>query len=196
MIPTLDKILKVMKDKGFVVFENPSGFDLNIVGIRTASIEANKFDDFICLFYKVENNWFFACFPATTDPGTFYRLNPINNEGTAILKPGQYRAAFKLGLHRGKYKALTQKNNMTVYRDSNKDNLLDTENVKEETGMFGINLHRANEKGLSINVDKYSAGCQVIQNDIHFNFIIEICERAKSFYSDSFTYTLLEEKDF
>lgn len=36
--------------------------------------------------------------------------------------------------------------------------------VTEDAGLFGINIHRANENHRSINVDKWSAGCQVLQN--------------------------------
>lgn len=45
--------------------------------------------------------WNYFVFPATTDPGTFYRENPLSVKGTAIMKPGQYRGAYMIGRHRG-----------------------------------------------------------------------------------------------
>lgn len=96
--PSVDKIVKVMKKKRYKVFENLKGHDLNLVGIRTSSIEANTFDDWLTVFYKFDNVWNSFAFPATTDPGTFYRKEPLNVKGTAVMKPGQYRGAYKIGL--------------------------------------------------------------------------------------------------
>ena len=59
--PSVDKIVKVIKKKGY---------DLNLVGIRTSSIEANMFDDWLTVFYKFDDVWNFFAFPATTDPGS------------------------------------------------------------------------------------------------------------------------------
>jgi hypothetical protein len=47
--------------------------------------------------------------PATTDPGTFWLRNLMNPQGTAIVKQGQYIGSHGIGMHRGKYLALTQK---------------------------------------------------------------------------------------
>ena len=193
--PSVDKIVKVIKKKGYKVFESPKGHDLNLVGIRTSSVEANMFDDWLTVFYKFDNVWNFFAFPATTDPGTFYRKEPLNVKGTAVMKPGQYRGAYKIGLHRG-YKALEQKKAMTVYRDANRDKFLDTTGVKEDAGNFKTNIHRSNAHRPSTVVGKWSAGCQVLQEPDHFSFLLALCERGKEKFGNSFTYTLLEEKDF
>ena len=193
--PKVDEIINVMNDKGYKIFKNSKGHDLNIVGIRSSSIEAEKFNDWLTVFYMFDDIWNYFAFPATTDPGTYYRLNPINVRGTAVLKPGQYRSAYKIGKHRG-YKALQQHKEMTVFRDANRDNILDTRGMDEETGIFGINIHRANAYRPSTVVGKWSAGCQVLQDPDHFQFLLTLCERGKEKFDNSFTYTLLEENDF
>ena len=193
---SLKRIIEVMESKGYKVWKNPKGHDLNIVGIRTKDMTANCFNDWITLFYVFEDIWSFVVFPATTDPGTFYRKNPGNVNGTAILKLGQYRGAFKVGSHRGKYTALVQQKPVTVYRDANRDEVLDVAGMAEETGLFGINIHRANPARASARVDTWSAGCQVMRDPDHFAFFMMLCERGKEKFGNSFTYTLLQEDDF
>ena len=56
---------------------------------------------------------------------------------------GQYRKSHKLRLHAGKYMALGQQNPVTVYRDNDRDHNYDLDESKTETGLFGINIHRA-----------------------------------------------------
>ena len=192
---SLKRIIEVMESKGYKVWRNPKGHDLNIVGIRTKDMTANCFNDWITAFYLFQDAWSFFAFPATTDPGTFYRLNPENVKGTAILKPGQYRGAYKIGMHKG-YKALEQQRPVTVYRDANRDEVLDVSGMTEETGIFGINIHHANAVRASTEVGKWSAGCQVFQDPDHFAFFLTLCERGKEKFGNSFTYTLLEENDF
>lgn len=190
-----EHIIRIMERKGYKVFKNASGYDLNLVGIRTADMTANSFNDWLCVFYLFDGHWNFFAFPATTDPGTFYRENPINVKGTAILKPGQYRGMWKIGKHKGQ-KAFVQAKPCTVYRDANRDNILDTEGMEEDTGYFGINGHRSNAIKASLQVDKWSGGCQVWQDPFQHFFAISLGEAAVKKFGNSFTYTLLTEKDF
>ena len=185
-----------MRSKRYRVFQDTRGHDLNIVGIRTADFKANKFNDWMTVFYIFDGVWNFFAFPATTDPGTFYRENPLNVKGTAVMKPGQYRKAYRIGTHRN-YKALQQQGPITVYRDANRDRFLNTRGMEEQTGNnFGINIHRANSHRASTVVGKWSAGCQVFQDPDHFLFLLSLCERGREKYGNSFTYTLLEQADF
>ena len=110
------------------------------------------------------------------------------------MKPGQYRGAYKIGRHRG-YKALQQKGPITVFRDANRDETIDTTGVAEDTGIHAINIHRASAYRASVEVGKWSAGCQVVQDPDHFAFILSMCERARNKFGNSFTYTLLEERE-
>ena len=188
-----------MESKGYKYFTG-GDYDVNIIGVRNSETKnrvTNAFDDCITLSYKVEGEWKFHCFKATTDPGTHWVENVINEDGVAILKPGQYRRSHKLRLHQGKYLALGQKSPVKVYRDDNRDSKYDLleENVQE--GIFGINIHRATSRsgGTSTRIDKWSAGCQVIANNDDWHEFLDICQTAREIWGNSFTYTLLESKD-
>jgi hypothetical protein len=185
-------VIRAMEAKGHKVFrDDTKGFNLNIVGIRNPGGTPNRFDDQIVVFWKFENKWNFKKFKATTDPGLAYLNQPISQFGTAILKEGQYSGAYRIGMHQGKYKALVQAAPLTVIRDFNRDNKLDYSSGKEQTGFFGINIHRANASGESTFVNKWSAGCQVFANSSQFTEFIKLCENSIANWGNSFTYTLL-----
>ena len=190
----LQNILRVMARKNYIISQEP--FKLNIVGIRSKNNTPNSFDDTINIFYKDNTGtWIFKSYPATTDPGSPYLNAPINIKGTAILKPGQYINSHKIGLHRNEYKALVQQRPVIVMRDANKNNVLDFTSGKEDTRLFGINIHRASQTGTSKTVGKYSAGCQVFSNINDFNEFLQMCEKHKGLHGNNFTYTLLIEND-
>ncbi len=194
--PTLETTLSAMGNKGYRIFRNETGFDLNIVGIRTKELQANRFDDFLTIFYRIHGEWLFNVFKCTTDPGAYWLKNPMSGKGTAILKEGQYRNAYRVGKHRGQYEALVQNSPLTVIRDVTRDKKLDLKSGHEETGMFGINIHRASKFHESIQVDKWSAGCQVICDPAQYQFFMKLCRLGRESFGNSFTYTLLHELDF
>jgi hypothetical protein len=121
----------------------------------------------------------------------------MKKEGVAILKPGQYRGSHKIRLHAGKYEALGQKKPVKVYRDNNRDDNYDLleENVQE--GLFGINIHRATGRSgkTSTQIDKWSAGCQVIANNDDWHKFLGVCKNSSDIWGNSFSYTLIESKD-
>ena len=199
---TREQIETTVKAKGYKWFEDNSnkGYDVNIVGVRNSETNGrvtNAFDDCMTISYKVEGEWKFHCFPCTTDPGTHWVENILNDRGVAILKPGQYRGSHKLRLHQGKYLALGQKKPMKLYRDANLDGKYDLieESVREE--LVGINIHRATSRagGKSSRIDKWSAGCQVIADNDDWHEFLDICQAAREIHGNSFSYTLLESKD-
>lgn len=158
---------------------------LNFVGIRSKANKPNEFDDLFGLIQNGTIRWF-SC---TTNPGTHWLKNLLNPKGAALLKPGQYIDTWKIGLHQGKYKAFVQAKPVTVYRDANKNDFAEETSVTD-TGLFGINIHRANDKMVSKIIDKWSAGCQVLNNPADFNIALQQGEDSKLNY---FTYTLLKE---
>ena len=193
---TLENVRSVMEKKGFTFFESGT-YNLNIVGIRRGTSESNKFDDYLLVFYKnIIEEWIKDVYPITTDPGKHWLLNPLNPKGTAILVPGQYRSTWKIAKHQGKYEALCQRKPVRVWRDNNKDKVLDFYSSPEYPGYFGINIHRSNPYTESSQVDRWSAGCQVFKKVEDFNSFMASCKNAASLYGDRFTYTLLEEQDF
>ena len=197
--PTRQQIEEALKVKNYKWFEK-GDYNLNIVGVRnseTLNKVTNKFDDYITLSYKIDGKWQFHYFDCTTDPGTHWVENVMNDKGVAILKPGQYRSSHKIDLHQGKYEALRQQKSLEVYRDGNKDGIYDCLEEDVEKGIFGINIHRATAKehGKSTRIDKWSAGCQVISSSDDFAVFMKICRQARDVWSNNFTYTLIESED-
>lgn len=190
---TLKSIKEALTRKDAPLFKGE--MNLTLVGIRSADMAANTFNDRLCVLYQDDKNAYqMEQFPITTDPGVYYREHPINVLGTAILKPGHYKGCWQIGAHRGQYTALVQRGEMTVYRDNNKDAKLDI-GIAEETGFFGINLHHAALNGFTLKTDKWSAGCQVFASIDDFNHAMELVQRSAKIYGNRFSYTLLEEKD-
>ncbi len=195
-----EKIKAVMDSKGYKYFENDN-YDVNIIGVRnsaTGTEVTNRFDDIMTISYKDENGeWHYNEYSCTTDPGDDWVDNPMLEIGVAILKPGQYRGSHKIRLHGGKYTALGQKKDVTVYRDKNKDGKYDFDESSTTTGLYGINIHRATalEGKTSTYVDKWSAGCQVIANNDDWHEFLGICQEARAVWGNSFSYTLIESKD-
>lgn len=186
-------LISVLKKKNYKVFEEP--YKLNIVGVRQNSAESNKFDDKIYAFWKDDKNqWNGKWWTATTDPGTYYLKNPLSKLGAAILKEGQYIDSWKFGKHKGQYDALTQSKPVTVIRDYDRNAILDFNNGREETGLFGINIHKAGKD--SQDVGQWSAGCQVFQKSDDFESFMELVRKQLQKYGNKFTYTLIDERAY
>lgn len=185
---------KIFADKGYAFFTRGE-YNLNIIGVRHKGAKVtNHFDDCIVVIYNTatEKN-VKRVFTCTTLPGKKAMEHPTAIKGTAILKEGQYRGAYKIGYHKGKYKALTQAKPLPVYRDGNKDNTFDLNPISIDKGIFGINIHKAGDN--STLVDGWSYGCQVLSKSIDFNALMRLVERSASIYGNSFTYTLINEED-
>lgn len=189
----MNTVKEALQKKGYKIFMRP--YELNIIGVRSDNVKPNSFDDVIYVFFQDKVGKLTQHkFSATTDPGTYWLKNPMNPQGTAILKEGQYIGSHGMGMHRGKYLALVQKRPVTVMRDYDRNATLDFLNGKPDTGLFGINIHRASENGTTKTVDQYSAGCQVFANATEFILFLSLCEKHKALYGNDFTYTLIDER--
>src|SRR5690606_12369635 len=104
-----------------------------------------------------------------------------------------YRSSYRIGLHRNSYTALVQAKPVTVIRDFDRDAILDYDSGREETGFFGINIHRASATGESTRVDKWSAGCQVFANIHQYSEFLKLCRLATSNWGEQLTYTLIRQ---
>lgn len=192
MMPVLQQACERM---GYAFFINGQ-YNLNLIGVRKDDTRSNEFkDDFYMIFR--DNNDLFQCYclKCSTTPGLYYRKHPMNPKGTAILKKGQYRGGWRIGLHHG-YRALVQAIPLPLWRDNDHDEIVDIgENLSMD--MAGINIHRAtNILGkTSTYVDKWSAGCQVIASYKDFEFLMSIVDKSAAKYGDRFTYTLFDESD-
>ena len=190
-------IKKIMRKKGYAYFTKGL-YNLNIVGIRKDNNKkiTNKYDDILVVIYQTSKGWIKDYYNITTEPGDYYMRKQLGNpKGTAILVPGQYRGCWEIGKHNGKYTALVQKKPVKVYRDGNKDDIYDMEPETINNGLFGINIHRSNQRFTRDTVDMYSAGCQVFNDYNDFNKFMATCEEQHKRYGNSFTYTLIDEKD-
>ena len=189
----LPLILEHLKSLHYEVFDN-GDFDLNLFGIR-CSINTNTFDDILGCAYREDDAWKVEYWPATTDPGYYHLKNPQNIRGTAILVPGQYRGVWSLDLHQKKYMALCQRNGpVKVYRDANRDTVLDLNSNTISEGFYGINIHKAGV--VSSRVDRWSAGCQVLAKEEDFDRLLKLCRSQVALHGwDKFTYTLINKTD-
>ena len=174
-------------------------YNLNIIGVRnllSGNKQDNTFNDALVLIYKENDNVLIKdIWEITTDPGIKSLKSFSNTKGCAILVPGQYRGAYQIGLHQGKYEALVQRKPVKVFRDGNKDDILDFCPKTIDEGLFGINIHRSNPNTESTIVDGWSAGCQVYKKADNFNEFMKVCHKAKDIYGNSFTYTLITTDD-
>ena len=186
-----------MSEKGYTFFDGNKKFNLNLIGIRRDNAGTNKFDDFMVVLYKGEGlKEICKVYPITTDPGEHWLKHPINPKGTAVLVPGQYRGTWKLGKHQNNYEALVQRKPVKVWRDNNKDEVIDYQQLKlVNEGYFGINIHRSNPYTQSYLVNKWSAGCQVFQKIEDYKEFMELCKNSSALYGNSFSYTLVTEQD-
>jgi hypothetical protein len=193
---TLAKVQEVFEEKKYAFFTQ-GNYNLNIIGVRSPIQVANSFDDYMLVIYKKFDKWLINEYPITTDAGLYWLEHPMNRKGTALLVPNQYRSTYKIDGHgTTRYEAVCQRlGEVEVYRDDNKDQILDFDDATKEWGMFGINIHRSHPYHEREHVNKYSAGCQVFKNIHDFNEFLSLCRTSSNLYGNSFTYTLLLEKD-
>jgi hypothetical protein len=194
-----EQIERAVKSKGYVWFEDRSnkGYDVNIVGVRNnaptvADKVTNVFDDHITISFKINGEWQFFCWSATVDPGKKGVQQFANKKGVARLVPNQYRGAYSIDKHGGKYTALCQRlKPVTVYRDADRN--LTFDESKLDTGMFGINIHKAGRD--STWVENWSEGCSVFKRSMDFDSFMKILQQARKIWGNKFTYTLIESTD-
>ena len=201
---SFEDVVDTMKAKGYDLYETTNQkVDLNLIGIRSLDLGSNEFNDLLFVAYK-RDRWTIIKTPFTSDPGVYYRNTPINPRGTAIVKPGQYKNAFKLGIFKG-YDCLRQHSALDYWRvrldfwedQTNMEILMadpDSLNLPHETGVIGSHMHMASQKVRSTLINKWSAACQVIPETPIYKAIIALSKEQSKWY-DKFTYTLINESD-
>jgi hypothetical protein len=195
MKETLKDIIGSAQKLGYNIDKRPN--KLNIIGVRNSNATSQeKFDDLIAYFtYDKNGNLVGKLVPGTTDPSTVFLKSPINVKGAAILKSGQYKDAYAIGLHRNQYEALVQVKPVTVIRDADRNALINYF-APTQTGLYGINIHKA-QKGKNnediIGTD--SAGCQVFRNLTDYMDMMRMAQTSRKNHGNSFTYTLIDQRD-
>ncbi|MBE9208222.1 peptidoglycan-binding protein [Nostoc sp. LEGE 06077] len=159
------KIVKYMLAQNYQVFTAPKEYNIVYVeGIdgdwNLNSDTPNAFNDRRIVIEvvngtpKIVDHW-----QATTEPGRYYTVNPMNPGGAARIKFGQYKA-WAVGLHGNaeRHEALVQVAPITVHRDFNKD--FQRTGDKLDTGLFYVNQHWGYDAP-SNDIKNASAGCLV-----------------------------------
>lgn len=193
--PTTNEIKKVMLSLGMKVFTKP--FDMTLGGIRTKDNASGKFNDWLFMIYHDGKGVLNGIVEkGTTDAGLYYRLNPLNVNGTAIIQHSvQHKGCYtymKKGGHNGQ-EAFRQTGLMKYWRDADRDIYLDFDG-KEFTAIFNTNGHDMGTVGN--DVGKWSAGCWGSTNAIMDKFYnlakIQIAEG----HGKVFSFAMLHENDF
>lgn len=184
----------VYQKKGYPWWTKP--YDLNLFGVRAEGFHPDVFDDRIGIAYvdKFGNRLIFEV-AATTDPGLYYLNNPMNSKGCAYLKPGYYKGSHCLGIHKG-YAAIVQCGPVTVYRIRKLKDISCLDMMLHDTGIHGINIHRALAEGLAVSVGKFGAGCQVTPWAADLNYMRALLTMQKKHIgTDKISYALIEQQD-
>jgi hypothetical protein len=188
-----DRLKNISSRLGYPFYDT-GDYNLNIIGIRTKDARSNLFNDWLCFAFRQNDYPLLLAFQATTDPGVYWRQNPMNIDGTAIVVPGHYPKMWTIGKHRGKYDALVQRGIVRVWRDNNKDEILDMDPLGPvQDGYFGINLHHGGVSPGEVN--QWSAGCQVFAKSDDFDLAMAVIRRSVIEHGPYFSYTLLTETD-
>lgn len=188
-----ENILKTFEKRGYKFFMSP--FSVNVYGVRMKT-GTNDFDDYICVAYYDDHGCFMNhIFNATTDPGEHWLRDPMRSTGCAIMVPGQYRGAYKIGPHgRKRYDAGRQYKEIPVYRDNNRDS---EHNFDPDTIDFGIHYTNIHHAWSAKKVGKNSAGCMVIKSKSKFeNEFMPLIRKSTAKYGKTFTFTLFTKEDF
>jgi hypothetical protein len=190
---TIEVLKKTIARMGYKWFEDQP----NIIGIRSKLNVADVFNDVLCIVYKVDNKEVLYTATITTDPGVTYQQKLLNPKGCAAIVPNQYINAYKLGLHQGKpdHRALVQVGKIKVYRDGDKDGILELDPNTIEEGLFGCNIHGASKnQDLTVKIGPWSAGCQVHNRWSKKEEMCDIIKMYEKINKGLVSYTLLKEE--
>jgi hypothetical protein len=193
--PKIDKMIKYMKSKGYVVYEGIGVLNiLSMQSIKKDSGEiSNKFDDILNLFFKNENgNWNLFEYKITTMAG-FVPGTTNLPQNVALLSLGQYIDQGEIVV-KSRYKYL-KLNRSTVHRNNNL-NRYNFYSPKSPT-RYGMSISRSTDSGSAENVYNYSEGSQVFKMASQYQQFIDFCDAQITLSNkNSFTYTLCRQSDF
>ncbi|UBF29887.1 hypothetical protein K9N68_37385 (plasmid) [Kovacikia minuta CCNUW1] len=158
------KIIEYMRSKNYRISTKPG--EINIVYVEGMNKDGTLNDNTPNVFNdrriviefddrgtpQIIGNW-----EATINPGNYYYKNPMNPKGTANIVYGQFKNAWKVGIHgtSSPHEALVQCSPVTVNRGK-----VPGQVKSKDTGNFGINQHGGYNYPTD-DINKASAGCLV-----------------------------------
>lgn len=196
--PKIDKMIKYMKSKGYIVYDSVGV--LNILSMQSIKKDSgdisNKFDDTLNLFFRNEKgNWDLFEYQITTMAGFVPKTTTLPLK-TVLLSLGQYIDQCKMNSNWGKedYQSYLDIEKSTVHRN---DSVVRYNFHSPTEQIRGIKIHRSSEKGSAENVYNYSEGSQVFKSITQYNQFIDFCNiQVKLSSKNTFTYTLCRQSDF
>lgn len=186
-----NRLKELYQKMGYKFFDR-GDYNVNVFGFRL-TIGTDKWDDVIGVAYRENGVPILKMYKGTTDPGLYYLEHLMNEDGCAILVPGQYLKSHKIGPHgKHQYSALRQNGILSVFRDGDLDDThtLDYNTIDTDDDFY-INIHHG---WGSETVKRNSAGCQVIQSKKDFKEFMSIMYNASSTWGNTFSYTLFDLK--
>lgn len=176
------------------VWFSATGYDLNLIALRSVPGTLDAFDDWIGCVYvdekRVRHAEWWKC---TTDPGKPSILTPKRSDGTAVIQSGQHRGAFKFGLHHGDYECLVPAQAIPVWRDGNRNDRIEYGPPSIDSTSSTTQIHRANAARESTVVGAWSEGCIVIADPADFARLMELAKlQEANGNGNTFTLTLLD----
>lgn len=193
--PTIKEIRTVMLKLRMAVFTKP--FDMTLGAVRTKDNKANTFNDWLFMFYYDATGKLCGIVEkGTTDAGLYYRMNPMQIDGTAIIQHDvQHRGAYtymEVGGHKGQ-EAFRQTSDMLYWRDANRDVYL---NFTGRTirAIFNTNGHDMGSVGNLVN--QWSAGCWGSTQKVMDKFYLLAKLQIKYGLGAKFSFALLHENSF
>lgn len=173
-------------------------YDLNLIGLRGLSTQADAYDDAIGCVWHDGRAWCSTWHRASTDPGAPILASPLRAEGAATLAVGQHRASHRVGVHHGATArpALVATGPLPVWRDATRDQTLDAVIAYRQgrpwptSAGSGINIH----SGGGTRVGKWSEGCQVTAGGQEpIDVMIDlVCRQERRGHGSTVSYTLID----
>lgn len=206
---SLDEVLAVIKSKGYSLRDKQ--YQINLIGLRMDDVFDNRFSDKLFVVWKNEKNeWEMSTFKWTTMPGTLGQggvYNPVTVRGktaVGVVKEGQYQNVWAfVDTYNGwlAYPYFYQVGRFDIFRDGNRNDVLERYMPIEPSEHDGFNCHRMSNNGVDSDIVNYnwaawSIGCQGAPEP-EFAKVVALARVSVKYHSSNlFDYTLLNVKDF
>jgi hypothetical protein len=118
----------------------------------------------------------------------------INRNGLGMLRPSQMIDTYYYGDYKGP--ALRTSKPQPVYRDLSTGKKIKYTSGKDKPDWGNACFFHLSGNSSSITVDNWSEGCQVFATRSEWTHFMNLCKIHSEKHKNSFTYTLLEERDF